>query len=113
MSVRVEDTMAQVLAGMPVVRLPWGHGTHVRRSDASTMMSTGDPMPLLTDAPDHPVALAVVGGWWPWHRICQHLRVPVVACLPAGITVDRIDGHRWLVTAPAGQMVVERVSRAS
>lgn len=101
----------EVLTGLPVVGLPWGHGAHVRRSDHSTRLSTGDPMPLQTDAPDHPVALAVVGGWWPWHLLVQHLRVPVLTGCQDGVTVDRVHDGRWLVTGPSGQMIIERVSR--
>lgn len=110
MTVRVEDVVGEVTAGLPVVMVPIESGTHVRRHDHSTVLSTGDPMPLSTDAPDHPVALAVVGGWWPWHLTCQHLRVPVLTRRPDGITVDRLDARRHLVTGPGGQMIVARVS---
>jgi len=109
MTVRVEDVVTEVLAGLPVVRLPLESGTHVRRHDHSTRLTTGDPMPLQTDAPDSAVALTVVGGWWPLHLLCQHLR-GLTGC-PDGIAVDRIDDRRHLVTGPGGQMVVERVSR--
>lgn len=106
-------TVEPVLAGVPVVRLPVESGTHVRRSDHSTVLTTGDPMPLQTDAPADHAALNAVGGWWPWHLVCQHLRVPMLTGCPDGITVDRIDGRRHLATGPGGQVVVERVSRRS
>lgn len=104
-----EDVVGAVLAGLPVVRLPMESGTRVRRSDHSTVLSGGVPMPLQTDAPDNDIALTVVAGWWPWHLVVQHLRVPVLTRCPDRIIVDRIDARRRLVTGPGGQMVVERV----
>jgi len=106
--------VGDVLAGLPLVGLPWGHGDHVRRSDHSTVLRTGEPMPLQTDAPDDPVALAICSGWWPWHLTCQHLRVPVVIGCPDRITVEDLEGDRsrLLVTGPGGKMIVQRVRRA-
>lgn len=109
------QTHAQQAAavGVPTVGLPWGHGTHVRRSDHSTVLSTGEPIPLQTDAPESALALATLGGWWPWHRLCQAIRVPVLTGLPDGITAEDLGDGRWLVTGPAGgRMIVQRISRS-
>jgi hypothetical protein len=98
MSVHLEDLLTKALAGAPVVHLPVESGTHVRRHDHSTVLRTGSPLPLQTDAPDSAAAVVVCGGWWPWHLLVQHLRVPGLTRCPAGITLDRIDGRRHLVT---------------
>lgn len=109
MRTQAVDGVDAVLAGVPVVYFPVEDGTHVRRSDHTTVLRDGTPMPLQTDAPDS--AVADCGGWWPLHLLHQHLRGRT-AC-PPGIHTDPLDqvGRRWLVTGPGGQIVVERVSR--
>jgi len=97
---------------LPVVGLPWGHGVDYRevRTDERCTRA-GTPLVLLTESPDSDVARQVCGGHWDWHLLAQHLRVPVVADLPDGMSVDRVDDCRLIVSGPGGQMIVERVSR--
>lgn len=107
------QTHAQQAAavGVPTVGLPWGHGAH-RQVDSGQTTRDGYPIPLLTDSPADPVALATLGGVWPWHRLCQHLRVPVLTGCPTGITAEDLGDGRWLVEGPGGRMIVERISRS-
>lgn len=104
----------QILAGIPTVGLPWGHGD---RRQVVSGQTTRDGWPIMigTDSPDAPAAITVCGGVWPWHLLCQAIRVPVLAGLPDGITVEDLadDGRRLLVTGPGGRIIIERGRRTA